>query len=548
MLFIKGFLYIPENLFTRELKENLVIPNPDYEKKLRMNISVAGVEQKYVLYTLVNTAKGRYYRVPKYALGNISELIKNYEVKFQHKIVKEDIGYLPPKDIVLSNEQNESIKGIITALEKERGAILVAATGEGKTTMAIKVICNLGLKTIVLCHKDSLIEQWRTSLANLTDLEEDEIGLLQQGKFIDGKVVIGSQASLMRDVRLGKEFNDMFSFKIQDEVHRIGARMFLKAFARFNTKYSLGLSATPTRSDEMERLYFLHTSNNFIRHKNVRSIKSVYFPFPYKRSMKWKNYPRFIPYNIQVLNNITADEDRLNFMANIICSMPNRKHLIVGSRIKHLKAFMEIIQQRLKDKKIERFFGEETKTTRKKIWQFTFKKGETFKVSYNEKEIEINCIGFNRDKTEANLVVDGAGMYIKIEDILADPEHFLQFHIKRVYKKKSQKLETFEQPNLSELHKADIIFATLSKFMDALDFPHLDTLMAITPFSDINVLTQLKGRVERQKKGKGQPLILEIQDVGIKHTTNMFNARERHYEQLGIKRLSVKEFEKIKTA
>jgi superfamily II DNA or RNA helicase len=322
----------------------------------------------------------------------------------------------------------------------------------------------------------------------------------------------------------------------------------LKAFARFNTKYSLGLSATPKRADEMERLYFLHTSENMIIHTNTRSIKSVYYPISYSRSMKWKRYPNFIPYNVQVLHNIVADKDRLQFMANIVCSMPDRYYLIVGSRIKYLKEFMEIIEKRLPSKNIMRFFGEETRSFRKKIWQFTFKKGEAFQVRANEKSYKVVCISFNKGKTTANLVVDGVGKYVDIVDVLNDNEHFLQFHIKRIYKKFSEKLEEFEQPELKTLNDADMIFATMQKFKDALNFPHLDTLLSTTPYSDKNTIIQMKGRIERFLEGKRQPLIIEIQDVGIKHTMNTFNTRVSVYAEQGIKRMLRRDFEKLRTA
>jgi superfamily II DNA or RNA helicase len=245
---MRSHLYIPASEFTDKIRKRLTFRNPEIAKYQNLGREVPDdVPDHYTLFQRI--PEHNVVRVPRYTFGQLSTFLDMYDVVEDTPDNTIEIEYTS-KEKPLNKSQIISVGKALDFLADEYGTIIVGEPAEGKTLMGIWIICELKLKTVVLVHKDSLIKQWRDSFLELTNLKEKDIGLLQNGKFNDGKVVIGSQASLMRET-ISSEINKLFPFKIQDEVHRIGATMFLKSFTRFNSRYVLGLSATPDREDKV---------------------------------------------------------------------------------------------------------------------------------------------------------------------------------------------------------------------------------------------------------------------------------------------------------
>lgn len=472
MILLKSHLYIPTNLFSDAMRRELTFDNPAYAKAIQMELSdkaIRSIPPKFYLYREVksNTDGKNVIQIPRFYRGF---LFRN-DVKSDVGCVEESFGFKFPEKFSFNIEQQETIRSTVEMLKAKLGAVIVAKTGEGKTIMALKIISEMGYKALILVHKNMLIEQWREKILQFTFLKEDDIGLLQQGKFKDGKIVIGSQQSLM-NTTIDDSINKNFGIVIQDEVHRIGAKMFLRAFTRFNSKYRLGLSATPHREDKLEKIYFYHISNNLVFHTPVRNWNSNYKVVEYVRKVPWKMYPAFIPYKIAVINNITMDEDRNKFVAKHVADLlkSGRKVLVLSERIRHLKELIELTRISLGDDyrkyKPVRFFGAETLTKKQR--------------------------------------------------------------------KMGVKQEKIEDPSSAELSKADVVFATYSKAKEGVDIPHLDTLLFATPLSSETTVVQSKGRIERQHSKKAHPLIIDIDDYGIKLCQAMLGKRRFIYLKYGM--------------
>lgn len=359
-MILKGHLFIEEKDFTKNLQHALTIANPLYGRTT-YNGEDNGVEQ--FIYLWKYFAEHKYYRVPRYALGNISSLDVKIDVGVSPIVIK-----FAPKNtkFELNSAQNTTIDSCIKFLKKELGAVIVAQPGEGKTVMAIKIICELKQKTLILVHKDSLLAQWKSELLSLTNLREKDIGLLKQGKFIDGKVVIGSMQSLMRGT-IPASVNKKFGLCLADECHRTSAKMFLRAFTRFNPMYRLALSATPYREDKMERLFFYHTSENIVNHVSVRNTGSNFIVIPYERKSKWGYYP-WLPFREGLIRNVIEDVDRNKMICAVIQyhMKEGRKIIIMGERIKHLKTLMAETKKLFPKLTIVRFFGAEQLSAKRK--------------------------------------------------------------------------------------------------------------------------------------------------------------------------------------
>ena len=139
-------------------------------------------------------------------------------------------------------------------VEKSNGGIISVPCGWGKTIMALYLISKLKRKTIIVVHKEFLLNQWKERIQEF--LPSAKIGLIQGPKIdIENKdIVLAMLQSLSIKTYDNKIFSD-FGFSIVDECHHIAAEVFSRALHKINTYYSLGLSATPTRVDGLSKVF-----------------------------------------------------------------------------------------------------------------------------------------------------------------------------------------------------------------------------------------------------------------------------------------------------
>lgn len=448
---------------------------------------------------------------------NLTPLISKLENNYFDEIVEvREKGLVDMYDIETEKYHNYIANGILVH----------------NTSCAVKIASNLGLKTLILCHKDKLAEQWRKSFKGLTKLKNSEIGYLKRGKFKDGKVVIGSIQSLMTDT-FDESINDKFGLVILDEAHIIGAQVFLRAFSRFNPKYRLLLSATPNREDKLEDIYFLHSGRNIVYHESVRTVPLKLKIYDYDRIKKWVWYPDFIPEKTKLINNIIDDSDRNKFILNIVQEYKNNKILVLGERIAHLKKLLAMFEENYPNKKIVRFFGAEVKTTKKKKWVFTLKNKMALKTRGGG--IKVEKVSRSKDSIEFYLHDDKEKLVCNIEEVLAEKDFFyLRPYIARRYVKSSVKTEEYTDPSYDDLNSADIVVATYKKAADGVDIPSLDVLIYASPFGSFTTLLQSAGRIKRKYKNKEYGLVIDIRDKGNALAEGLFYKRRRLLKDNGV--------------
>ena len=134
------------------------------------------------------------------------------------------------------------------------GGLLEVPCGRGKTCCGLYISSKLGYKTLVIVHKEFLLNQWVERIQQF--LPNARIGRLQ-GQIVDIRdkdIVIAMLQSLsMKDYP--QNMFDSFGLTIVDEVHHISSEVFSRALNRVVTKYTLGLSATMQRKDGLTHVF-----------------------------------------------------------------------------------------------------------------------------------------------------------------------------------------------------------------------------------------------------------------------------------------------------
>jgi superfamily II DNA or RNA helicase len=131
---------------------------------------------------------------------------------------------------------------------KYGGGLLELYCAWGKTSASLYMITQLKKKTLVIVHKEFLMNQWIERIQQF--LPTARIGKIQ-GPIIDvddKDIVIGMLQSLSMKEYPASVF-ESFGLTIIDEVHHISSEVFSNSLFKIVTKYMLGLSATMNRKD-----------------------------------------------------------------------------------------------------------------------------------------------------------------------------------------------------------------------------------------------------------------------------------------------------------
>lgn len=164
-------------------------------------------------------------------------------------------GNIKPRDY-----QEQAIKVIAEQTRSKGGAILVGGCGTGKTVMGCFLASELKARTLVLVHKEFLMEQFKNTLTSA--FEGISVGIWQRDEIPSPEhdVVITMVQSLC-----AREYDpalyEGFDLVITDEVHRFSAPLWSSVIERFGARYRIGLTATPERADGLQQVFLSHIGN-----------------------------------------------------------------------------------------------------------------------------------------------------------------------------------------------------------------------------------------------------------------------------------------------
>ena len=123
------------------------------------------------------------------------------------------------------------------------------------TVIALKIISELKKKTLIVVHKEFLMNQWIERIQEF--LPSAKIGKIQAAVCdIDDKDIVIGMVQTLYSREYPQEVYSQFGLTVVDEVHRISSEQFSKTLFRAITPYMLGISATVKRKDGLERVLY----------------------------------------------------------------------------------------------------------------------------------------------------------------------------------------------------------------------------------------------------------------------------------------------------
>jgi superfamily II DNA or RNA helicase len=175
--------------------------------------------------------------------------------------------------IPLFDRQKEIREETLEILNDTHSIIISLAPGWGKTLYSIYLACKIGLKTLIYCHRVVLVDQWKKSIIKAC-------GKSIRVQILDASCKVNPAADfyIINIVNVPKRnINDFINVGlfIDDECHTSCTEKFSKAFGYVFPKYSIGLTATPVRSDGKDRILELFFGPNII-YRPMYELFNVY--------------------------------------------------------------------------------------------------------------------------------------------------------------------------------------------------------------------------------------------------------------------------------
>lgn len=252
----KGYTILKTSLHTNDyefLKKDL------YMVPFTMGPSFGNSEDANFPVYRENTAKiyvPRFYGIKRYGLPDISELSEGEAI---------DIAFVKELRDYQTNVVNIYLKYVNTPIsmtadaesnECGNGGILELPCGYGKTVLSLKIIAELKKKTLILVHKEFLMNQWIERINEF--LPSARVGKIQGPIYeVEGKDIVIGMIQTLHSRDFPSEAFSPFGLTIIDEVHRIGSEEFSKTLLKTLTPYMLGISATVERKDRLTKILYM---------------------------------------------------------------------------------------------------------------------------------------------------------------------------------------------------------------------------------------------------------------------------------------------------
>jgi superfamily II DNA or RNA helicase len=475
-----NMLFIPKESISQKamnrLKRLASFKNPMFYKQQAMRLPTYGYPR--VISCADETEA--YLGVPRGCEPELVSLLEKLGIEIRlidktHKGRKIDVKF----NGQLRDEQSLALSHL---LQNDTG-ILSGTTAFGKTIVAIMLIAEKKVNTLILVDKVSLLSQWKEKLSEFLIVSEplpaqpanpakkrgrkkkvSLIGQLGSGKnSLSGIVDVAVMQSLSRKGEV-KECVKNYGMIIADECHHASAFTYEQILKTTNAKYIYGLTATPTRKDGHHPILFMHCGP--IRYRDNPKKQAEKRPFDHYI------VPRFtslrVPLDIDE-QEVSIQQLYTEIMGNdfrnqqIIDDVLNNYHQDRNCIILSLRtAHVESLAKRLKEKVLDVFalMGGMGKKATREIFQ-------------------------------------------SIADTPAD---------------------------------RNIILVATGHFIgEGFDEPRLDTLFLAMPISWKGTLQQYAGRLHRLYKTKKEVKIYDYVDIQVKMLERMYQKRLNGYASMGYK-------------
>ena len=353
-----GIYISAENLAPRiqnRIRELAAFCNPAFYKNLAMGLSNFANAR----YIYLGRDEGGYIRIPR---GLLEEVTARCD--------KAGIVNQICDERCLGNEVRATFQGqlkesqllAVEAMLKHETGILHAATAFGKTVVCCNMIAREKVNTLILLQSSALIEQWKNAIETFLVIDEEPpeyetptgkkkrrksvIGRLQGAHdSTTGIIDIAMVGSLCKKGEFHHRLKE-YGMVIVDECHHAASDTFVEVLQEVRAKYVYGVTATPLRSDGLEKINYMllgPVRYQFTAKDRAKEQGIAHLVYPrFTRAVA----PRFRQENMhpnEAYTILRENEDRDNLIITDVmkCIAEGRTPVILSRYVDHSRKLYE---------------------------------------------------------------------------------------------------------------------------------------------------------------------------------------------------------------
>ena len=437
--------------------------NPEFYRAQRMRLSTW--DKPHILYCYEFFPE--HIGLPVGCLDGLITILEHYKIKPEVQN-KQNHGH--GIDVRFLGELRDNQNEVFQKLLANQTGILSASTAFGKTVIALRLIAERKVNTLIFVHRKLLADQWAERINQFLGIPKKEIGYYSgTKKKRTGIIDIAVMQSIAKKDKVEDWITD-YGQIIVDECHHISATSFERIIRKCPAHYRLGLSATIVRKDGQHPIVLMNLGE--VRYSAPRSNTT---------SFSQKVFPRFTGFSLPEKQDAKENSEPAGSVAALLAIQDIFKNLYLNDERNKL-----IIQDIMTAHQEGR---------------------ECLVLSERLEHLDI------------------------LKDLLKD--HILSFFVLKGGLGKKQVKTIMEAIQSTPSHEHKIIFATGKYLGEGYDLPSLDTLFLVFPFSWRGMLVQYTGRLNRAYYGKKEIRVYDYVDEKVPVLAAMYKKRLKGYRGLG---------------
>ena len=278
--------------------------------------------------------------LPRGCLVEVIELLKSHRIKPE---VSDERFVGRPIEVEFSGRLRPLQQDAVDAFVQHDEGILCAPTAFGKTAAAAWLIAARKVNTLVLVHRQQLLDQWHARLAMFLNLPAKSVGQIGGGTTKRSGCVDIAILQSSHDKEGVKDFVAEYGQVIVDECHHLSAFTFEQVMKQVKAKYIVGLTATPERKDGHHPIIYMQCGP--IRFKLSARSMTAATPFEHEVVPRLTDFslpPEQTDMTIQEVYAAIVDDRVRNelILTDLVqAAADGRSPLLLTGRTEHLKYF-----------------------------------------------------------------------------------------------------------------------------------------------------------------------------------------------------------------
>jgi len=314
--------------------------NPEFYQAQRMRLPTWN--KPHILYCYDFSTK--YIGLPVGCLDGLMAILEHYHIK---PILSNEQNRGKHIDVQFFGELREKQKEAFQKLMENQTGILSASTAFGKTVVALRLIAERKVNTIILVHRKLLADQWVERIHNFLGIPKKDIGYYSgTKKKLTGIIDIAVMQSVVKRNKVEDWISD-YGQIIVDECHHISASSFERIVRNCKAYYRLGLSATVIRKDGQHPIVLMNLGE--VRYSNTSTNAEFFFVqkiFPRHTNFRMDNEDSAIQ---DIFHDLYLNKERNEMIIKDILEAyrEGRECLVLSERVEHLALLKDALEKHI---------------------------------------------------------------------------------------------------------------------------------------------------------------------------------------------------------